>query len=491
MSKICENCGNMIPDGSTACPGCGMEQLGEDNLNAVLDDLSYALDQLVDESDGEKSDNDVNISETIVFSKKNSEEKGQDAAPSVIASAMNVAAQKEQEKNDTEEEAPKKQKKSAEKKPAQKPGKSGTAKKRKKKKASSTTVLGIIIGLILALLVVAGAALLMLYKMGFFELLSDDQILGTTASGETYSVQEMPESIPSPVVSETPVQEPDSVVEERPTLIEPEISMEEPVEPTVAVTKFTLTGANDMTFNSRGQTAEIVYVIAPEEAQWEIEWKSSDETVATVSNFGVITARRGGDCTITGSCGDFEVSVAVHCAFTVPTTVLDMNYDDITMDHEGQEVQLKIDYELTDEQIAATVWESTDEAVATVDEDGLVTAISDGTAVVSAAIGEYTASCIIRCVNVTGNRGVNSDDSEYVINYEDVTLTRKGEYFELTLKSILGNEVPAFTWKSSDSQIAKVDSKGVVTAVSDGTCKITTSIGQDDFECIVRVRISG
>lgn len=487
MSKICENCGNMIPDGSTACPGCGMEQFGEDNLSAVLDELSLALDQLTDEHDNDKSGQDA--SETIVFSRKNTKEKADDAGDSVIASAMHVAAQKEQDQEKPEKKQ-KKQKTSGEKKPAQKSGKASSTKKRKKKKTSSTTVLGIIIGLILALLVVAGAALLMLYKMGFFELLSDDQILGTTGSSETFSVQETLTPTPTPVVSVEP-EEPESVVEERPTMIEPELSVEEPEEPTVEVTKFTLTGADDMTFNSRGQTAEIVYVIAPEDAQWDIEWVSSDETVATVSNFGVITARRGGDCTITGTCGDFEVSVAVHCAFTVPTTVLDMNYDDITMDHEGQEVQLKIDYDLTDDQIASTVWESTDDSVATVDDDGLVTAIGDGTAVVSASIGEYTASCIIRCVNVTGNRGVNSDDSEYVINYEDVTLTRKGEYFELTLKSILGNDVPDFTWKSSDSQIAKVDSKGVVTAVADGTCKITTSIGQDKFECIVRVRISG
>ena len=115
--------------------------------------------------------------------------------------------------------------------------------------------------------------------------------------------------------------------------------------------------------------------------------------------------------------------------------------------------------------------------------------MGDGTAVISASIGSYTASCIVRCINVTGNKGVNSSESEYVINYEDVTLTRKGEYFQLTLKSVVGNEVPDFTWVSSDTKVATVDSKGVVTAVANGTCKITTSIGGDDFECIVRVNI--
>jgi uncharacterized protein YjdB len=234
----------------------------------------------------------------------------------------------------------------------------------------------------------------------------------------------------------------------------------------------------------------VVFVIEPQEARNSIEWESSDETVATVSNLGVIAARRGGTCTITGTCGDKSITVNVTCQFTVPSTVLDMNYSDITMDHEGQTLQLNIDYDLTDEQIAATVWETSDETIATVDESGLVTAIADGTAVISASIGDYTASCIVRCVNVTGNKGYNSDDSEYVINYEDVTLTRKGEYFQLSLTSILGNVVPDYTWQSSDTSVATVDSKGIVTAVKNGTTNITTSVAGYDFRCIVRVNIS-
>jgi uncharacterized protein YjdB len=299
----------------------------------------------------------------------------------------------------------------------------------------------------------------------------------------------------APVVSEEPVEvSPEATVEpsEEPEEPSPEVS-EEPspeVSEEVECTKFEVTGAEYLTLYSRGETSEVVYVIAPQEARNSIEWESSDETVATVSDLGVIAARRGGTCTITGTCGDRSITVYVTCQFTVPSTVLDMNYSDITMDHEGQTVQLAIDYDLTDEQIAATVWETSDESVVTVDETGLITAIADGTAVVSASIADYTASCIVRCVKVTGNKGYNSDDSEYVINYEDVTLTRKGEYFQLTLKSVLGNVVPDYTWKSSDTSVATVDSKGVVTAVKNGTAEITTSVGGYDFRCIVRVNIS-
>ena len=480
MSKICENCGNMIPEGADVCPGCGRQQYSDDALQSVLSELSFALDELQNEEPAAEPVEAPapEVSEAPAIADIVGENEKKASAPekkvSPKATAANTAAKKA----------------------------SGKKKKKKKKKGGGSTAIAIIVGILIALLLVAGAALFMLYRMGFFELLSDDQLLGTTQTSTVEETLSAVEPVEPSIVEEAPVEEEPVVVEEsvvEESIVEESI-VEEPVEEEepeasegsqIQVDKFNLTGADSMTFMSRGETAEIVYVISPEDAEWDIVWESSDETVATVNNTGIITARRGGNCTITGTCGDKEVSVQVICAFTVPSTVLDMNYSDITMDHEGQEVQMKIDYELTEEQIAATVWESSDPAVASVDEDGLVTAVADGTAVISAAIGDYTASCIVRCVNVTGNKGVNPDDSEYVISHEDVTLARKGEYFQLTIKSILGNEVPEFTWKSSDSEVATVDSKGVVTAVADGTCKITTTVGEDKFECIVRVHITG
>ena len=281
-----------------------------------------------------------------------------------------------------------------------------------------------------------------------------------------------------------------SVFEEE--IIEEAPAAEEPAETdTVECTKFKVTGAETIYLYARGQTVEPVYVIEPSGAEKYIEWSSSDETVATVSNIGVINARRGGSCTVTGTCGDLSITLYIQCDFELPTTILDMNYEDITMNYEGQTVELAIDYDMTEEQIAATVWESSSPEVAMVDEAGNVTALTSGTTIITASIGEYTASCIIRCVNVTGNRGVNNDSSEYVINYEDVTLTRKGEYFELKLKSVVGNEVPEFEWKTSNKDVATVNSDGVVTAVGNGTANITASVGGDDFRCIVRVRIDG
>ena len=563
MSKICEKCGNMIPDGVDICPNCGRKD--DAAIEAVMNDLSKAFADLgapeaapskpvadqnaatveedtilfhpeeIKEAEQTASAeaNDYDISSAIEAAMKQSGDSAQSAtleneppkaaptpkkaqkqaaAPSAAKKAAKSATKtrkksdapkvekpqesaerpKRQETNEADP-APKKKKRPEDAPKPKNPGNSGShssgsKKKKKKKKDNSKTLLGIVIGLIVVLVVVVGAALGMLYKLGFFETMSDDELLGTTTPAVSETTTVAPETTPEAVVPEV------SAIEEE-TVLPGGSAVDEntPVdaEENIDVTKFKVTGTEYIIMYSRGETTEVVYVIDPSDAKSHIKWESSDETIATVDDYGVISARRGGTCTITGTCGDASITVYVTCDFTVPSTVLDMNYEDVTMNHEGQTLALAIDYDLTSDQIQNTVWESSDETVATVDDEGVVTAVADGTAVITASIAEYTASCIVRCVNVTGNKGVNSDESEYVINYEDVTLSRKGEYFQLTLKSVVGNEVPDFTWKSSDTKVATVDSKGVVTAVANGTCKITTSIGSDDFECVVRVNISG
>lgn len=562
MSKICEKCGNMIPDGVDICPNCGREDDGA--IEAVMNDLSKAFADLgapeaapskpvadqnaatveedtilfhpeeIKEAEQTASAeaNDYDISSAIEAALKQSVNPAQSATlenepPKAASTPKKVQKQetvppaakkaaksatktrkksdapkvekpqeiaerpKRQETNEADP-APKKKKRPEDAPKPKNPGNSGShssgsKKKKKKKKDNSKTLLGIVIGLIVVLVVVVGAALGMLYKLGFFETMSDDELLGTTTPAVSETTTVAPETTPEAVVPEV------SAIEEE-TVLPGGSAVDEntPVdaEENIDVTKFKVTGTEYIIMYSRGETTEVVYVIDPSDAKSHIKWESSDETIATVDDYGVISARRGGTCTITGTCGDASITVYVTCDFTVPSTVLDMNYEDVTMNHEGQTLALAIDYDLTSDQIKNTVWESSDETVATVDDEGVVTAVADGTAVITASIAEYTASCIVRCVNVTGNKGVNSDESEYVINYEDVTLSRKGEYFQLTLKSVVGNEVPDFTWKSSDTKVATVDSKGVVTAVANGTCKITTSIGSDDFECVVRVNIS-
>ena len=44
MSRICEKCGNVIPDGMDSCPNCGREDYNEEVLRDVLNELGIPMD---------------------------------------------------------------------------------------------------------------------------------------------------------------------------------------------------------------------------------------------------------------------------------------------------------------------------------------------------------------------------------------------------------------------------------------------------------------
>ena len=457
MSKICAKCGNVIPDGTEICPSCGFENYNEAALQDGLSELGLATD----------GENLTPIETPVVPEFKDPPETPE--APEAGTS------------DDTGKKRPgqgqqvRKVRRASDGRRTGSGQRSSSQRRRSMKKSSAAAV-GVLIGLIIALLVIVVGVGMLLKSMGFFDPISDEELLGT---------QPLPtiQATPSPTPSAEPSAEPSQAPEEA-----PEATPEPTVDPASLLEQFELTSDALVYLYSRGDTATIDYVLKPETLRSQIEWTSDDETIAVVED-GVIQGRRGGTCNITGSLGDQTITVAVSCEFEVADTVLDMNMEDITMTYEGQTVDLAIDYELSQEYLDAIVWESSDPEVADVDDFGTVTAVADGTAVITASLNEYTASCIVRCQGVTGNKGYNSDSSEFFINYEDVTLTRKGEYFQLELSSVTGGSVPSFTWSSSDNAVATVDSKGIVTAVSNGTAEITARVNGDDFRCIVRVSI--
>ena len=65
MSKICENCGNMIPDGSDVCPTCGRED--DAAIQAVMDDLTEAFGDLNQEDVKQDPASEEENGDTILF----------------------------------------------------------------------------------------------------------------------------------------------------------------------------------------------------------------------------------------------------------------------------------------------------------------------------------------------------------------------------------------------------------------------------------------
>ena len=121
---------------------------------------------------------------------------------------------------------------------------------------------------------------------------------------------------------------------------------------------------------------------------------------------------------------------------------------------------------------AEVVWTSSDEEVVTV-RNGTVTARSVGSATITAAVGEASATCEVTVTTRT-----------VTLSEEAITLDcHTSETKTLTATVSDGRKV---SWSSSNSSVATV-SGGTVTGVKPGTAVITATAGTASAECTVTV----
>jgi outer membrane protein OmpA-like peptidoglycan-associated protein len=119
-------------------------------------------------------------------------------------------------------------------------------------------------------------------------------------------------------------------------------------------------------------------------------------------------------------------------------------------------------------------WRSSNPAVATVSPAGLVTAVGDGSATITARS---------ETVNGTANVMVSRSAANVAVTPATATLSALGATQQLTASARDPGNNPianaAFTWTSSAAAVASVSSSGLVTAVGNGTARITgTSAGK-------------
>ncbi len=156
-------------------------------------------------------------------------------------------------------------------------------------------------------------------------------------------------------------------------------------------------------------------------------------------------------------------------------------------------------------------WISSDPTVATVNGSGEVTAIGEGTAIITAT--DVSGDSAVCSVTVTGEggqsgsqggsqSGSNGQSGGATVNLSGLTLRteynttikpyetgkfdismKKGESFQLTVE---GTDA-AFTWSSADSTVATMSEKGTLKAVNKGNSIITGRSGDAAISIYVRV----
>ena len=170
-----------------------------------------------------------------------------------------------------------------------------------------------------------------------------------------------------------------------------------------------------------------------------------------------------------------------------PVTGIKVSPDTRTLTKKDETAQLTAEVTPSYADNKRVTWQSSDEKVATVDENGKVTAVGNGTATITATSvsGSYTAT-----VSVTVKIPV--EIQKLTIEAEKETLTKIGESTELKVKIEPENaDLQKLLWKSDNEKVATTDENGKVTAVGNGTAEITvtTEDGKITASIMITVKV--
>ena len=148
----------------------------------------------------------------------------------------------------------------------------------------------------------------------------------------------------------------------------------------------------------------------------------------------------------------------------------------------GEKSKLQIAYTgSSDISEADTAWTSSNEKVAKV-SNGEVTAISKGSATITAKIGKMSAKCKVTVSDTVAVRTITLSDQSVRI--------AEGKTFQLEAEVLPENATnKKISWTSSDETVATVDQSGLVTGIVAGTAIITavTQDGGRQITCSVSV----
>lgn len=245
-----------------------------------------------------------------------------------------------------------------------------------------------------------------------------------------------------------------------------------------------------VTLAETGAVQQLTANILPADADNKnIFWSSSNSSVARVNAAGLVSAVSNGTAVITATTedGNKSASCTVTVAIPIPVTGISMTASNIVLESAGasqQIISMIMPGNATNQKVT---WSSSDTSVATVSSSGVVTAVSNGTAVITVTTedGKKTASCNVIVSIPVSVTGITLDRSS-------LNFTAAGVSQYLTANIVPANASNQLTgWSSSNTSVATVDENGMVTSVGNGTAVITaiTEDGGKTASCTVTVAI--
>ena len=259
---------------------------------------------------------------------------------------------------------------------------------------------------------------------------------------------------------------------------------------TIPVTGVTV-DQTEISINTNEMQQLFATVLPSDATNKGVTWFTSDPAIASVDQNGIVTGKSAGTAVITVMTNDsgYEASCKVTVA-AIPITIV--HVDGVALNLNSSEL-------MTDEtlRLIATVspsnasdksvhWSSDNSSVAFVDQNGLVTGKSEGTAIITVTTndGGYEDTCkvTVTAPPVVHVDGVTLDTTsmELAIN-ETQRLIATVSPSNATDKSVY--------WSSDNASVASVDKNGNVTGKSAGTAYITVTTNDSGYTATCKVTV--
>jgi peptidoglycan/xylan/chitin deacetylase (PgdA/CDA1 family) len=202
-------------------------------------------------------------------------------------------------------------------------------------------------------------------------------------------------------------------------------------------------------------------------------WVSLDESVATVSEAGVVVAVGNGTTSVSVTAGEATASVDVdvgQVASSVVLSVASWSFDALA--DTLRMTAVVSDAGASEIVGAEIVWASLDTLVATVGADGLVTARSNGVSSITVVVGGLVETASITVDQKPGGMTLSADSVRFSSLGDTTTLT-------VSVTDAGGSQYVGapVTWVSSATAVAEVSASGRVTGISNGVATITATSG--------------
>lgn len=229
-----------------------------------------------------------------------------------------------------------------------------------------------------------------------------------------------------------------------------------------------------------GETLQLVANVNPANATDKtVIWASSKQSVATISDSGLVTAIGEGLSTITASCGGKSGTCILSVEkgrVSVSSVSLNINSAQI---QKGETLSLEATVKPSDATDKTVIWSSSNSYIAEVDQTGKVVAKNGGSVSITALVDSKTAQCAVTVIVPVVSINIENE-SITMVEGESRKLSIDIQPEDATDKELI--------WSSSNDDIVSV-SDGIVLAGKPGEATVTvkTVDGSCSAKCSVSV----